>query len=256
DRYFYGLEYSYLGFPSQTLYSYAVIQRDESNERPEDPSHDYQYNSEYFGVGSRGKIAPEFTYGVEVIKETGKSVIYDTDEKKDVDAWAARFKMTYQPAVYSRPRLFFEYAFGSGDSDRVSVTDTQNGNTSGKDSNFLYFGYVPSGFALFPLLSNLHLYRVGVSTRPLEKYRVFKNFSIGVDYYRFYKHKAGGGIYDPQASEDNHDVGSEIDVTLGWRIFSDMGFSIEYGHFMPGKAYPDSSNDSQDYFSISTTFTF
>ncbi|MFH0826543.1 MAG: alginate export family protein [Candidatus Omnitrophota bacterium] len=256
DRYFYGLEYSYLGFSRSTFYGYAIIQRDESDERPQDPSHDFQYNSEYFGAGSRGKVGSVLTYDLELIKQTGKSIIYNTDEKKSVDAWAAGFKMTYQPAVYARPRLFFEYAFGSGDSDRVSVTDTQNGNVFGKDRNFLYFGYLFTGLALSPRLSNLHLYRTGVSLRPLEKCSFFKNMTLGVDYYRFYKDKTAGGIDDPQASEAKDDVGSEIDVTLGWRIFSDMGCSLEYGHFMPGKAYPDSSNDSQDYFSLSTTFTF
>lgn len=256
DRYFYGLEFDYLGFPGQSLYSYAVIQRDQSDERPNDPDHDYRYDSEYFGAGSRGKIGSGLTYGVELTKETGKSVIFDTDEKKDVDAWAARFKMAYRMDLYFHPNLSFEYAFGSGDSDRVSVTDTQSGNTFGKDRNFLYFGYIPTGYALFPRLSNLHLYRIGTSLRPFEKCSFFKNLTMGVDYYRFYKDKKSGGIYDPQASEGNDDVGSEIDATLGWRIFSDMGVSVEYGHFMPGEAYPDSSNDSQDYFSVSTTFTF
>jgi hypothetical protein len=256
DRYFYGIEYNYLGFPDHVLYSYSVIQRDYSNERPQDPDRDYQYNSEYFGVGSIGKITPAFSYGLELIKETGKSIIYDTDEKKDVDAWAARLRMAYRLSLYSHPNLSFEYAFGSGDSDRTSVTDTRNGNALGKDRNFLYFGYIPTGYALFPRLSNLHLYRFGASLRPLEKCSFFKNLTLGVDYYRFYKDKKSGGIYDPQASEDHDDVGSEIDATLGWRILSDMGCSIEYGHFMPGKAYPDTSNDSQDYFSVSTTFTF
>ncbi len=256
DRYFYGLEYNYLGFPGQTLYSYAVIQRDESDERPDDPTHDYRYNSEYFGAGGHGEIVPDFAYGLEFIKQTGKSITYDTDEKKNVDAWAAKFEMTYQPAIYARPKLSFEYAFGSGDSDRTSVTDSQNGNAFGKDKNFLYFGYIFTGLALSPRLSNLHLYRTGISLRPLEKCSFFKNVTLGVDYYRFYKDKKSGGIYDPEASESNDDVGSEIDATLGWRIFSDMGFSVEYGHFMPGEAYPDSSNDSQDYFSVSTTFMF
>jgi len=256
DRYFYGLEYTYSAIPDQSLYGYLVIQRDCTDESPDDPIHDFTYNSEYFGLGAQGKAAAGLNYLAEIIRETGKSFVYDTNEKSDVDAWAGIFGINYDWQAYSHPSLSLRYAFGSGDSDRLSVTDTQNGNISGEDNNFLYFGYIPTGYALFPRLSNLHLYKIGISFKPMENSPLFKNLSLGIDYYRYYKDKSTGGIYDPDATESDDDIGSELDLTLSWQILSDISCWVQYGHFYPGDAYSITANDSEDYFSISMAFTF
>ncbi|MCK5178598.1 MAG: alginate export family protein, partial [Candidatus Omnitrophica bacterium] len=150
----------------------------------------------------------------------------------------------------------FEYAYGSGDSQRVSVTDTEGGNLSGDDNNFLYFGYFPAGYALAPRLSNIHIYRVGAYVNPFEKIRLLKNFNLGVDYFWYFKDKSGGGISDSEATADSHDIGSEIDLTVSWQVLSDLRWSLSYGYFMPGDAFLDSANDSDQYFSNSLTFTF
>ena len=204
----------------------------------------------------QGEATGNLYYHAEIIRESGRSYVFENNDKKDIDAWAGVFGIDYDLQTYSHPRVTFEYAFGSGDSDRMSVTDTQYGNSSGDDKNFLYFGYIPTGYALFPRLSNLHFYKVGVSFNPLEKQPLFKNFQLGVDYYRYYKDKSSGGIYDTEASQSDDDIGSEIDLTIRWQIFSDMSCSLQYGHFHPADAYPDSTKDSEDYFSISMALTF
>jgi hypothetical protein len=256
NRYYYGLEYSYLGLPQQIFYAYALIQRDYSEEIPEDVNHDYDYDSEYLGLGAQGKLKSAFSYWAEIIRQTGQSLVYDNNEKRDIDAWGSAVGVTYESDFYMHPSVTFEYAFGSGDKDRTSVTNTQNGNTSGRDKNFLYFGYIPTGYALSPRLSNLHLYRLGIRLNPLEKITLFRNFTLGIDYYRYYKDEKRGGIYDPEASEDNDNIGSEIDVNAVWQILSDLRFTIQYGHFIPGDAYSVNSNDSEDYFSISAVLMF
>ena len=256
DRTFSGLEYSYTAIPYQVFYAYTLIQRDYSNPQPEDPAHNYTYNSEYSGMGARGMIKSVFSYWWEIVAETGKSFIYETQEKKDIRAWAGVFALSYNPRIYTHPALYFKYAYGSGDKDRLSVTDTEFGNRAGRDRNFLYFGYIPTGYALNAQLSNLYFFKTGLSLKPLEKYALFKNCQLSVDHYLYYKDKASAGIYDLQATEDNHNVGSEVDFTLSWPIFSDLSFSLQYGHFMPGKAYPDSTRDSENYLSVSSSITF
>lgn len=256
ERTFYGLEGTYLGIPNHGLYGYILIQRDSSNEEPEDFLHDYTYDSEYFGWGSQGKITKNIHYWLEIIRETGKSFVYATREKEDVGAWAGDLGISYDLETYSHPNFSIEYAFGSGDPDRTNVTDTQNGNTIGDDRNFLYFGYLPSGYALSPRLSNIHFYKVGVLLKPLEKYHSFKNLTLGIDYYRYYKDRRAGGIYDTDASMNDKDVGSEIDLTVSWQIFSDLKYSLEFGYFNPGKAYPDSGNNNEKYFSLGMSYTF
>jgi hypothetical protein len=256
DRYFYGLEYTYVGIPDQRLFSYYVIQRDYSNEMPIDGAHDYTYDSEYGGLGAQGKIAVNTNYWLEAIRQTGTSRIYNTLQKQDVDAWAADLGISYDWQAYTHPNFSAEYAFGSGDSDRSSVTNTQNGNSDGDDENFLYFGYISTGYALAPRLSNLQFYRLGASFTPFERNKILKNCKIGIDYYRYYKFASSGGVYDLDATQANNDIGSEVDVTVNWQIFSDLSCTLQYGHFEPGDAFPDSTNDSEEYFSLNMSLTF
>lgn len=255
-RIFYGVEVTYLGITNHGIYGYLLAQRDYSDEDPDDPLRDYTYNSDYIGLGSQGKIFPNMHYWAEIIRETGQSRVYATSDKMDVTAWGGDFGISYDLDVYSHPNFSVEYAFGTGDEDRVSVTDTLSGNTFGDDKNFLYFGYLPAGYALSPRLSNLYFYKAGVLLKPLEKWRLFRNFSAGLDYYRYYKYKKGGGIYDADASVSDHDVGWEIDMNVSWQILSDFTVSLQYGHFEPGEAYPPSADDSEDYLSVGTSYTF
>ena len=256
DRNFYGLEGTYLGISNQGVYGYLLVQRDNSNEDPDDPLHDYSYDSEYFGLGAQGKIIATMHYWAEIIRETGESHVYDTREKEDINAWGVDLGITYDLDAYSHPNVTVEYAFGSGDADRISITNTLDGNISGDDRNFLYFGYRPTGYAFSPRLSNIHFFKAGVLIKPLEKYNPFKNLSLGIDYYQYYKDKEIGGVSDADATISDDDLGSEIDLNISWQILSDLSCSLEYGHFKPGNAYPDFANDSEEYFSISLTVTF
>lgn len=256
DRFFYGTEISYQGISDHNMYAYFVVQRDHSNPKPQDSLRDYTYNSQYFGVGSHGDISSQMNYWIELIRQTGNSRIYATREKKDIDAWALDCGVSYGFDAYSHPSLSVEYAFASGDKDRAVVTDTENGNTAGDDNNFLHFGYRLTGYALSPRLSNMHLYKISLWANPLEKISFFKEFLFELDYYRYYKDKSSGGISDLEATEDNTDIGSEIDFSISWQIFSDLRCVMQYGYFLPGKAYPSSTNDNQQYFSISATLTF
>jgi hypothetical protein len=256
DRFFYGFEASYRCLPCNNLYGYFVMQRDNSDEEPEDPAHDYTYDSEYIGVGTHGEIFPPFHYLAEIIRETGSSRIYQSNEKGDIDAWGGVFEVAYDWMVYSHPRFSVRYAFGTGDSERQSVTDTVNGNASGKDKNFLYFGYIPAGYALSPRLSNLHFIKGAISLMPFERFAPLKRCTVKVDYYHYYKDRAAGAIYDLDAIERKRYVGDEVDLEVFWQMLSDVSCTIQYGHFIPGDAYPRVAHASEDYFSVSVTLTF
>ena len=257
DRSFYGFEARYIGLPGgHSVYGFYLLQRDSSSEDPIDLNVDYTYDSEYIGLGLQGKLLPRAHYWVEVVRESGRSHVFTTGEGKTIDAWAGDFGVTYDMDVYGHPNFTVEYAFGSGDHDRVNVTDTENGNTAGRDNNFLYFGYLPTGYALSPRLSNIHIYKAGVLLNPLGKYASFTNITLGIDYYRFYKDKKRGGISDTDATVGDKDIGSEIDLNLSWQILSDVTLTFEYGYFMPGDAYPGSANASEQYFSADMTLTF
>lgn len=256
ERYFYGFEAAYSFMKAHSLYSYFLIQRDRTKEYPPDDLQDYLYNSEYLSFGAQGSIIPQVRYLAEVIRESGSSYIFPDNSKASVDAWAGIFEVMYSADIYSHPSLSCSYAFGSGDKDRISVTDTIGGNISGIDRNFLYFGYIPTGFALAPRLSNLHFLKGRVSLFPFENCLPLKQLSVDATYYRYYKFKPAGGIYDYDAIDIESYVGDEVDVELAWQIASDLNLTLQYGHFFPGEAYIEPANDPEDYFSISLALSF
>lgn len=256
QRHYYGAEIDYLGIPEQKIYTFALIQRDRSSSDPTDPQHEYTYDSEYFGAGAAGTILSRLRYTAEAIKESGESIVYSTDQKADIDAWAVNASLAYDLLVYSRPTISAEYGFGSGDPDRISVTDTEDGNRVGDDNNFSYFGYIDTGYALSPRLSNLHFYKFSLSSRLLEAAAIFEDCIFTTSYYLYYKHEKTGGIFDIDAIEEDSDIGWELDFSVDWKIFSDLSCELQYGYFQPKEAYPASTNDSEVYFSVSTTVTF
>lgn len=255
-RTFYAVEGKYLGIPNHGVSGYALWQVDDDEEHPEHQTQDFDYNSEYFGLGFEGKLFANLRYANELIFETGQSVTSATNQRQEITAWAMDASFTYDVQLPLQPTVSFEYAFGSGDSDRTNVTDTISGNAAGRDTNFLYFGYLPTGYALSPRLSNLRMVKGGISLKPLEKFSFLKELTCSLDVYRFSKEESQGGIFDVQASQSNRDIGVEIDLTLSWQILSDLNLAIEYGHFEPGDAYPASTNDETQYFSVGVTTTF
>ncbi|MDD5438977.1 MAG: alginate export family protein [Candidatus Omnitrophica bacterium] len=255
-RFFYACEGAYRGIPDHNFYSFFVIQKDKSGRNTQDGQAEYDYNSQYLGLGGHGDIIPNLHYLAEVIRETGTSRVFPSAEKADIDALAGIFELAYDADVYSHPRLSCRYAFGSGDKDRISVTDTVDGNTSGTDRNFLYFGYIDTGYALAPRLSNLHFLKGLLSCAPLEQWRPFRNVTVTTSWYWYFKDRAGGGITDTEATESEGYIGHEMDFEVAWQIVSDLSCTVQYGHFFTGDAFPETARDDEDYFSASVILTF
>lgn len=261
SRYYYGLEAAYIGFFPLTIYTYGFIQRDAADENPDDTSNQsFLYNSEYLGFGLDGKEKKGIEYWLEVVKEWGHTfndTTYVPGDKAGIDAWGLDLGSRYTFNLNMHPALEFEYAYGSGDKDRGSVTDTQNGgNRYGKDRNFSYYGYFATGYALASRLSNLSAVKIETTITPFEKIKIAKDIDIGFKYYIYRKAKADGAIYDTQATNDNSDVGREVDAYLYWKPIDKFYLSTQYGIFYPGKAYPDTKNDPTQYLLVRATLTF
>lgn len=253
ERYFVGTQLAWTPIRKLRLYSYSLIQKDESDPRPI-TGVDYTYNSQHWGIGSSLSNVFGFSSWAEYILETGSSAIFATPERSAVLAQAANVGMNYVFPWLTHPDITLEYAYGSGDKDRTSVTNTEGGNLRGNDNNFLPFGIYPAGYALAPTLSNIQILRVGGSARPLEKFWQLEHFKIGVDGYFYWKDEVRGGIYDVDATLKGKDVGRELDVNLYWQVVSDVTASVRWGIFFPAGAYPRGTNDPEIY--LSTTLTF
>ena len=254
-RGFAAVEVSYLPAAYQRAYVVALVERDFNDEDPENPLQDWDYNARYVGLGARGTLSGGLGYSAEGIFQFGTSVAAGTTQEEDIRAWALLATVDYRFDSPTSAYLALEYLFGSGDPDRASVTDTAAGNQAGTDDEgFLAFGYVHTGFSLFPRVSNLHILKFGGSLRPLAGVEAFRVLEIGMYVYGYWKDEPSGAISDPRAALPERDVGRELDLFLRWRVFSDVGMALHFGRFWPGDAYAD--DDPRDFAGASVTYSF
>ncbi|GAX62661.1 hypothetical protein SCALIN_C38_0024 [Candidatus Scalindua japonica] len=267
-RFFYGTEITYNGFKQHRPYAYALIQEDDSGENIEVSFQDYEYDSRYYGIGSRGRIINGLRYDIEGVLEDGKSfpqasaasiAAGESPDNVQIDAWALDANLAYTYNILTKPRFTAEYLFGSGDSDRVTpgrVTTTAFGNKEGTtDRGFLGFGYKSTGNSLAPRLSNLQMLKFGTSFTPSEFIsKGNRSVRAEVDFFLFRKDKKEAAISDFRADRPQRNIGKEFDVNITWQIFSDLKASVNYGRFYPGNAYSD--KDARDYVLCRIVFQF
>jgi hypothetical protein len=159
-RLFFGVEADLLITGSHRAYAMFLLEHDLNREQ--DPNQDWDYNANYFGLGAKGTILAGWGYSGEAILEFGQTASAGTTEKDSILAFALLLTTDYQFQGPMEPAIRLQYMFGSGDSDRASVSDMAAGNQAGTtDTSFLSFGFVQTGFSLFPRVSNIHIVRLG-----------------------------------------------------------------------------------------------
>jgi len=257
DRLFYGVQLAYEGWQQHVPFIYALWNNDRTDERPRDLYQNYSYDSAYLGAGAKGSIVHNLNYWVEVVYETGHSYgdgdILDRDYIESF-GWDVGIEKLFDAPM--RPRLVGEYMFGSGDGNRLySPTSARGGNYGDrKDSSFAGFGLRDTGIALSPIVSNLHIWKLGGSLAPLEKIELFRNFELGTNWFLYAKNQARGAISDPLADQYSGYVGAEMDYFINWRLSSDLSWTIRWGTFFPGAAY--SEQDTRHFIFTGLTWSF
>lgn len=252
-RGFVGAEGDYLITGNHRAYGMILVERDFNRENV--AFQDWTYNANYVGIGSRGTIWAGLGYSAELVYEFGETGSAGSTKLDSINSYAGLLTVDYQFEGAMEPMLLLQYLYGSGDSDRASVTEQAAGNRAGTDdTGFLSFGFVQTGYSLFPRVSNIHILRLGGTIRPLEGIEELHKLQVGVFGYYYRKAKSASPISDSRAFLDDTDVGKEIDVTLRWRIFSDLGFSLNYGCFFPGAAYQNGK--ARNFVSAGVTYSF
>lgn len=254
-RAFGGLEVNYVLAGYHRAYAMFMLEKDLNDEDPEVAVQDWTYDAQYLGLGLRGAFFRDLGYHLEAIYQMGESVAAGTTDSEDIGAFSLTLLLEYRFQAPTSPAALVEYLYGSGDSDRGSVTDVAAGNTAGSDDEgFLGFGFLQTGYALFPRVSNIHIVRLGGSFRPLESVEAAKYLEAGAYLYFYRKDESAAPISDPRSFVDDADVGTEFDLFLRWRILSDLGVSVNFGRFMPGDAYDDT--DGRNFLSAGFTYGF
>lgn len=242
-------------------YLYAMAHQDDS--RTSDPFLsllDFSYNSHYVGFGGEGRLHPLLNYYFEVVGESG-TTIQGTPNflRVPVTAYALTSGLQYYPRWFWNPQVSYEVSMGSGDRERQSVTDTFGlGNpTATGDNNFLYYGAYDGGLALSPRLSNLVVNRLGYQVKPLpHKGDELPQLVLGAVASKYWKDVRLGAVSDTVATQPQYDVGTGLDIYMGFRPLSDLSMLFQYGRFEPGDAYPADSRDAADRVFVTATQSF
>jgi len=177
--------------------------------------------------------------------ETGHSFGDGQIVRRDrVDAWGVDAGLEKRWDHKMRPRVAFEYMFGSGDGNRkLSPTSAAGGNRHDRrDTSLATFGYRDTGIATNFLNSNLHIWRVGASFTPAPQAALLRNLELGTNWFVYHKNHRRAAISDPTADMYSGYVGWEMDYYANWRVSSDVSWTIRWGTFFPGHAFNERSS--------------
>ncbi len=257
DRLFYGVQLAYEGWQHHVPFVYALWNNDRTDERPKYLFQDFSYDSFYLGFGARGEILHNLNYWAEGVFESGHDFGDGAFLRKDyIEAFAWDLGIEKLFDVPTRPRIAAEYMYASGDDGRLfSPTNALGGNRGDRrDTSFVGFGFRDTGIALAPTMSNLHVWRVGGSLAPLERWEFFRDLEIGTNWYLYHKNHTRAAISDPLADQFNGYVGWEMDYFINWRLASDLAWTMRWGTFFPGSAFSD--QDMRHFLFTGVTWSF
>jgi len=253
-RAFYGGQVKYRGIHGHEPYAFFVIQKQLTD--ADLPAQGFQYDSSYYGVGSRGGITRDLHYAVEGLWEVGRGTANtQVSGHERIRACAFDSQLDYYVPQPMKPVLTFQYAYASGDGDRQTAVSAMTGNALGSpDTQFQGFGYVNSGLALGARFANLQFVRLAGRVTPYDKKSAAGRIDVGLDYYFLFKADHEGPISDFRANRRSAAVGNEVDIFMEWRILSDLSWTIRYGRFFPGPAFTD--RGPRDFLFTGLNFSF
>lgn len=260
-RGFFGGRLAYRTRDSKTFYTYYLAQVDYNGEGPSRPDLgfqvDHEYNSQYLGFGADGSFTSQLLYLGEFVYEFGDSrsdPLRGVQQHEQIGAWAARGMLTYLFADRNNTRAEFETIFASGDPDRLVTSDTVGGNQAGTtDKAFNSMGFVNTGLAFAPSLSNIMTFRLGASTFPFPESDDLGRFQIGMDLFALNKMDPRAPIDEP--TSDDRFLGFETDLYANYRVTSDLALSARYGVFFPSAAV-ESEKDTRHFVFLGMTLSF
>lgn len=261
ERAFYGARVGWEFEDGNQIYGYYLRQQDYNSDNRARAALpfpvDFDYDSQYIGIGARGAVGSQFRYLGEFVYQIGESMsdpLRGPQTEEDIRAWAARGQMSYFFRDEWRSRLEFEVLMASGDDDRFLSTDTVGGNQSGSDDNgFNSLGFANTGLAFAPSLSNVLIFRWGYSAFPFREVSGFERLQLGVDLFWHNKLVKDAPIDEPTGND--RFLGIEGDVYMNYRVTSDLSLSVRYGMFFPGTGITGET-DVRNFLFVGATLAF
>jgi hypothetical protein len=200
-----------------------------------------------------GRLKKTFKNGIDYELELARQ--FGNFRDRDVEAMMGvgiiGYTWEYNPW---KPRVGFEFDYGSGDSDPTDSSMKTFDNLY--PTNHLFYG-----FADFISLQNLNDYRYQFSFKPHKKWKVQTDLHmIYLDTPKDSWYNVGRGVARTAAAGsrdvDPH-VGNEIDLIVDYKVNDYASMHLGYSHFFAGKyLQATGANDDADYIYAQTTVSF
>ena len=235
---------------------------DTSAEATADGNTGGKLNTFYIGTGMGGGITSSIFYDAFAYVQLGKTLSLENSEYKDesITAFLAGGSLSWfsKKLLYSKATASFVYA--SGDEDATSIYE---GNTEDSCTAFIPVSGTSAGFIFAPTLSNIMAAGLEYSIKPFgNKKGMISNLQTALMANMFFR--ATEGAISEQGyintSSDKKYLGTEIDLGINFRPFSDFGIGLKGGIFIPptasDSAINEDSNDPEYGGSVNASFSF
>ena len=219
-------------------------------------------NTFYIGAGLGGGISSSVFYDIYGYMQLGKTLTNDGVEYsyESISAFLGGGSLSWfsKQLLYSKATASFVYA--SGDDDSSSLYE---GNTEDSGTTFIPVSGTSTGFIFAPDLSNIMIAGLEYSIKPFGNEKgMISNLQTLLSANMFFRATEGAiseqGIINT-ASDDKY-LGTEIDLGINFRPFSDFGVGLKGGIFMPptgsDSAVNEDSNDPEFGGSVNLSFSF
>jgi len=175
------------------------------------------------------------------------------DRSVDIDAWFFSAELGYTLAdLAMKPRVYAGYDYASGDSDPAD-------GDAGTFNPLFPLGHAFFGYIDIIGRQNIQDISGGVSCWPVEN-----KVQVKLDYHLFERaesadalYNAGGAVVRPADPAASKDVGSELDLTINWKVSRSVLLNGGYSHFFAGDFIEETGADSDiDFAYVSAQYTF
>lgn len=205
-------------------------------------------DTQYFGLALSGPVSPlpSLYYDSFAYLGTGQSHS-GTAESYSVLSFFGSAGLRYYMEDFLFSRISFRFLYSSGDSDyTASFTE---GNTEGDSGNFIPISEKSTGLVFSPDLGNIFFTQFSYSLKPFSGFesRALKNIQFVLTDINFFR-STTGLISESGINTDSTSLylGTEIDGTVNFRPYSDLGVSLSGGVFIPANGTDDAFLDSRE----------
>jgi len=196
-------------------------------------------STQYFGLGLDGGITSALFYDLSGYLETGQTLVYSGGAyaPSSVLAFLATGGLRYYI-----PNLLFsvasaKFVFASGDQNATTVIE---GSSAGVSAEFSPITRGTVAYVFSPQLTNVMIAEASYSLKPLAGLgAALADVLQAQAKADVFLRPTTGAISEPGISAGNTELylGTEVDLIVTARPFSDLGLAFTTGLFFPGSAF-------------------